>query len=354
MSYLANAWYCAAFGHELGTSPLAVTILDEPLVLYRTAQGRATCLQDRCPHRFAPLSRGKVCGDHLQCAYHGLEFGSDGACKRNPWGDHGIPNAAKVRSYPVIERDMLLWVWMGDPERARPEEVLDLTAHLNIPQHPVVYGAYTLSANYELVTDNLLDLSHGIYLHGGSLTNGPGQTGSLEVELKHQGTVITALHRRHNEIPSPHFRKSWGLSERVDHHSDMVWHAPSNLVHDVGVTVPGRPASEGIYLHVAHLLTPVSEKQTKYHWIASRNFDIENESVSKALYEAIHHAFTEEDEPMIAAVQERMGTIDLLSLKPVVLRGDAAGIRARRVLQKLRAQELEQQSSELAPTSATE
>ncbi|KLN56365.1 aromatic ring-hydroxylating dioxygenase subunit alpha [Variovorax paradoxus] len=339
MSFLWNAWYCAGLSHDLGQEPLAVKILEQPLVLYRTDDGTPSCLHDRCAHRFAPLSMGKVCGDNIQCPYHGLQFGSDGICKRNPWGNHHIPINAKVRRFPVIERDMLLWVWMGDPERACAEDVLDLAAHFNLPHHPVVYGSYSLPVYYELVTDNLLDLSHGIYLHAGSLTNGEESSGELQVDVQVEGNVVAALHRRLNEAPSPHFKKSWTRSERIDHHSDMYWHAPCNLVHDVGVTAPGRPAEEGIYLHVVHLLTPVSMSETKYHWIASRNFDIEDESVSKALQGAINHAFTQEDEPMIAAVQERMGTTDLMSLRPVLLVGDAAGMRARRLLDRLRREE---------------
>jgi phenylpropionate dioxygenase-like ring-hydroxylating dioxygenase large terminal subunit len=339
MSFLRNAWYCAGFSHDLRRAPLAVKLLEEPLVLYRTESGTPTCLHDRCAHRFAPLSMGKVCGDNIQCPYHGLQFGADGHCNKNSWGNHHIPSRARVRHYPVVERDMLLWVWMGDPERARAEDVLDLAAHFNLPHHPAVYGSYSIPAYYELVTDNLLDLSHGIYLHAGSLTNGEESSGELQVEVKAEGNVVMALHRRPNEVPAPHFRKSWTRSERIDHHSDMYWHPPCNLLHDVGVTEPGRPAEQGIHLHVVHLLTPVSMSETKYHWIATRNFGIDDESVGKSLHAAIHHAFTREDEPMIAAVQERMGTTDLMSLQPVLLAGDAAGMRARRLLDKLRREE---------------
>ncbi|MDB5860171.1 MAG: Phenylpropionate dioxygenase and related ring-hydroxylating dioxygenase, large terminal subunit [Ramlibacter sp.] len=344
MSFLKNQWYCAGFGHDLAERPLAVRILDEPIVLYRLPDGRPAALHDRCPHRFAPLSRGKVCGESLQCGYHGLEFGADGSCTSNPWGDHAIPKAARVRSYPLVERDMFLWIWMGDPALAREEEALDLGTFFNRPQHPVVYDSYKLEANYEVVVDNLLDLSHGIYLHGGTLTNGKEGAGKMRVEMKQEGDTVIALHRRDNELPAPFLSKAWGgRTERVNHRSDMHWHPAGNLVHVVGITEIGQPQGrdDGVYLHVAHILTPISERQTHYHWIAARNFALDDAEAGKALHAAIHRAFTQEDEPMIAAVQERMGTTDLMALRPVLLPGDAAALRARRITDQLRKRELD-------------
>lgn len=342
MDYLRNVWYCAGFAHDLADKPVAVKILDEPVVLYRLPDGTPAALQDRCPHRFAPLSLGKVCGASIQCAYHGLQFGADGVCSHNPWGDGSIPKAARVRSYPLVERDRLLWIWMGDPGQARAEDVLDLADFFNLPEHPIVFGAYRLRAHYELVIDNLMDLSHGMFLHGGTLTNGEEEAATFRAEMKQEGDTVVALHRRDNVRPAPFFQKAWGdRSERVNHRSDMHWHPAGNLVHDVGITELGEPQgrNDGVYLHVVHLLTPISERETYYHWIASRNFALDSVEAGKALHAAINYAFTQEDEPMIAALQERMGTTDLLSLKPVLLPGDAAGMRARRIMEQLRQRE---------------
>jgi phenylpropionate dioxygenase-like ring-hydroxylating dioxygenase large terminal subunit len=344
MTFLRNQWYCAGFGHDLKDSPVAVRILDEPIALYRLPDGQAAALHDRCPHRFAPLSRGKVCGASLQCGYHGLEFGPDGACTHNPWGDGAIPKAARVRSYPVVERDMFVWIWMGDPALARAEDVLDLGKFFNQPEHPVVFDDYKLQANYEVVVDNLLDLSHGIFLHGGTLTNGQ-EAGKMRTEMRQEGDTVIALHRRDNESPAPFLRKAWAnRTERVNHRSDMHWHPAGNLIHVVGITEPGQPQGpdDGVYLHVAHILTPISERETHYHWIAARNFALDDADAGKALHGAIHRAFTQEDEPMIAAVQERMGTTDLMSQHPVLLPGDAAALRARRITDSLRRREAEQ------------
>lgn len=70
--YLKNAWYVAAWDHELGREPLAVTMLEERIVLYRRTDGKPTALEDACPHRKLPLSMGHIKGDEIECGYHGL------------------------------------------------------------------------------------------------------------------------------------------------------------------------------------------------------------------------------------------------------------------------------------------
>src|SRR5262249_39713320 len=112
--YLRNAWYVAAWSDDLGDGGVhGKTILKEPVVLYRKGDGDVAARQDRCPHRFAPLSMGKVInGDRIQCPYHGLEFGPSGACALNPHGTKNIPPRARVRSYPVLEKHKAIWIWM--------------------------------------------------------------------------------------------------------------------------------------------------------------------------------------------------------------------------------------------------
>ena len=96
-TYLRNSWYQAAWASELSDGPLARTLLDEPIVFFRTGAGIAA-LQDRCPHRFAPLSAGRFQGGTVRCGYHGLTFDGSGRCVHNPYGP--ITEPMKVRSYP--------------------------------------------------------------------------------------------------------------------------------------------------------------------------------------------------------------------------------------------------------------
>ena len=122
--FLRNYWYVAASDDEVRERPLGRTILGEPVVLFRAGNGALHAFEDRCPHRRLPLSMGKVIGDALQCHYHGLRFDGSGKCVRVPGQDH-IPQNARVRTYPVIERYRWIWIWMGDPALADPAQICD-------------------------------------------------------------------------------------------------------------------------------------------------------------------------------------------------------------------------------------
>jgi len=116
MHFLKNCWYAAAWSEELGDALFVQTLLGEPIVMFRKSDGCIAALLDRCPHRFAPLSLGeRLAEDVVQCRYHGLAFGADGRCVRNP---HSVSKAAsgaiRVRTYPVEERHSIVWIWMGD------------------------------------------------------------------------------------------------------------------------------------------------------------------------------------------------------------------------------------------------
>src|SRR5207302_146543 len=110
--WMRNCWQVIAFSSEIKHVPLARTVLDEQVVLFRTSSGEAVALADRCPHRFAPLSIGRVVGDTIQCGYHGLCFDRDGVCVRVP-GQDSVPARARVQKYPLVERHTFAWIWMG-------------------------------------------------------------------------------------------------------------------------------------------------------------------------------------------------------------------------------------------------
>ena len=123
--FLKNCWYVAAWDHELiDGKQLARTILEKPVVLYKGESGRVVALEDRCCHRGAPLSMGRIEGDCMRCMYHGMKFEPSGKCIQIP-GQDIIPPKLGVRSYPVVERDHLVWIWMGDPAQADPSLIVD-------------------------------------------------------------------------------------------------------------------------------------------------------------------------------------------------------------------------------------
>src|SRR6185437_12883900 len=154
--FLMNQWYAAALGKELGPRPLARTICDVPVVMFRTETGKAAALDDRCPHRYAPLSAGECRGEIIACAYHGIEFGADGACTLIPHQPN-IPPKMRVRSYPFVERWGWAWIWLGDPLRADPSTIPDYAWFGAAGWHSF-QRHYYVKANWEICADNLLDL----------------------------------------------------------------------------------------------------------------------------------------------------------------------------------------------------
>ncbi len=344
-AYLKNAWYVAAHAGELAGGPLGRTLLDEPIVLYRASSGAPAALQDRCPHRFAPLSRGRIRGDDLECGYHGLRFNATGACAHNPHGP--IPPRARVRAYPAIERYGYVWYWPGDPSRADPD-LLPKFPFLADPEHFAVTPGYLrVQANYQLIVDNLLDLSHALFLHPHFAV--PGQTveqqlQAISTKTVTEGSAVTALRTRVAVPPNAPTREIFGFKaeDLVDSRTHMTWYPPALLSFDLGACLTGTPESEGLCIPQAHLITPETELTSHYFFAATRNMRRDDPVAGRKLFDMLDLAFRQQDEPMIEAVQRSMGpTGDLDSLQPILLRTDAAPVMARRTLQRLIADEQE-------------
>ena len=269
-SYLRNTWYVAMWSEELVRGELvARTILNEPIVFFRREDGSVVALRDRCAHRSAPLSMGKVLpGDRLQCPYHGLEFGAEGHCVHNPHGDGRIVAANRVRSFPVAEKDRLVWIWTGDRQpdaTAIPDfSVLDTDDELAITRRDRI----TVHANYELVTDNLLDLSHTSYLHEGILGN--LEMVDAEITVKQDGDTVTVGRASKNSAIPGMFKALMPGYERVDKWNTIRWTAPSNLLLRSGVVAPDGAPESGTGYYGIHLLTPETDSSTHYHFAAVR------------------------------------------------------------------------------------
>src|SRR5689334_21863381 len=145
-SWPRNGWYLAAWASEVGEQPLSRTILNEPIVLFRDANGKIGALEDRCCHRAAPLSMGAVVPGGLQCKYHGMVFAADGTCVSIP-GQRSIPPQARVVSYPLVQRQEFIWIWMGDPKRANRDEIVDFPpAGSRAGSHQ--HGMMSIKCNY--------------------------------------------------------------------------------------------------------------------------------------------------------------------------------------------------------------
>jgi vanillate O-demethylase monooxygenase subunit len=333
-SLLVNAWYAAAFSDELSSTPFVRTLLGEPVALYRGASGRAVALHDRCPHRFAPLHKGQVFGDDLRCPYHGLRFDPQGACVHNPIGEGKIPKAACARSFPLAERDGIVWMWWGD-QPADESTIRRWPEFDDASKFACVQGHIHVRGNYQLVADNLLDLSHAEFLHPYLATEGFNRR--TQYSMEQAGNTVVARNWRPSEPITQLFALAYGegAPTHVDHLSIVRWEAPSTVRLDIGVTRVGRPPEEGPRSHQAHLMTPETVHSCHYFWKWARDFRLEDQALSNDLQASLQKAFETEDEPMIEAQSLHMAGHSLESLKPVLLPTDSAALRARRVLQQL-------------------
>ena len=339
-SYLRNAWYVAAWADEVADGKLtARTIMDEPIVLFRKADGNVAAIEDRCAHRFAPLHLGKIVGgDRIQCAYHGLEFDGTGACVRNPHGAKNIPARAKVKSYPVIEKHKAIWVWMGsqaaDAAKVPDFGVLDNVAELYTTKRDSI----VIRANYQLIIDNLLDLSHTSYLHEGILGN--ADTVESEISIEQDGDDVVVSRYATNSAPPGMFAQFWpDHPPRVDKFTRMRWMAPSTLRLFTGICKMGAPRESGTGYHAIHLLTPENERSTHYFFTAVRfgvvtTDDKLNRELQEKVAKMRRFAFEEQDAPVIEAQQQVIESATT-PLDPVILAVDVGCVRYKRVLGKM-------------------
>jgi len=340
-SYVRNAWYAAAWSDSLAeTQLLARTIMGEPIVLYRKADGGVAAIEDRCTHRFAPLSMGKVVnGDRVQCPYHGLEYDGTGACVRNPHGAKNIPPRARVKSYPVSEKHKAIWIWMGEAP-ADPGKVPDFGVLDNVPElHTTKRDSIVIRANYQLVIDNLLDLSHTSYLHEGILGN--ADTVESEITVEQDGDDVVVGRHATNSTPPGMFAQFWpDHPPRVDKFTKMRWMAPSTLRLLTGICKMGATPDSGTGYHAIHLLTPENERSTHYFFTAVRfgvttTDDKLNRDLQKKVAEMRRFAFEEQDAPVIEAQQLIIEGANR-QLDPVILAIDVGPVRYKRVLSKMR------------------
>jgi vanillate O-demethylase monooxygenase subunit len=346
MNFLRDTWYCCGFPQDLESgAPRALRILDEPVVLVRRPDGTVAALQDRCPHRFAPLSLGQVVDGALQCGYHGLRFDlKSGACIHNPHGNGVIPAAAKVKAYPVIERHGALWIWMGDPQRADPALLPSFSEVDERPGWARAQGYLRVDAHYELISDNLLDLSHAQYLHPFLFDNSvaPLPDFRFENRVEQTGDSVLHLYEARGVPMTPLFRMLWEGDDTPTHavlRGNTRWYPPSLLSLDAGASPLDGALAGAPTLISTHWLTPETERSTHYFWAAARDTHVDDPNVQANIQHGLSDAFATEDEPMIEACQRNMASTDLLASSPLLLVTDGAAIRARRILaQRLRAQ----------------
>jgi vanillate O-demethylase monooxygenase subunit len=332
--YLRNEWYVAALSDELEGRPVARTLLGQPLVLFRTASGKAAVMDNRCPHRGAPLSTGEVVGESLVCGYHGFSFETTGRCNHIP-GGAVIPAKACVRSYPVVDRWGWVFVWMGD--LAHVDE--SLLPNFRWTAEPGWAGGRDylhVRSNYTLVRDNLLDLTHARFVHKNTLATSAVTDTPIRTSL--HGRVVRVERNMLNIEPSPFFKKIPGFKGRVDHRQCIEFHAASYISINTTVTaVAGEDDDRTAAFYVLNAMTPETDKSTHYFWALVRNFAPEDDEVTRMQHELNRATFQED----VDILEQQQALLDSAPAdwQPVAVPNDGGCIQAARLMKRLLAQE---------------
>lgn len=333
-----NAWYVAAWDYELTRNPIARTICEKPLALYRTEAGKPVALADACWHRLAPLSMGKTIGpDGIRCPYHGIVFNSAGRCVSMP-AQETINPSATVPSYPAVDRYRYVWVWLGDPALADPELIPDMS-QMSDPAWAGDGKTIHAKCNYQLIVDNLMDLTHEEFVHGSSI--GQAELSEAEFETTHTDNTVTVTRWMLGIDPPPFWKKNLrdvypDYEGKVDRWQIIHFYAPSTICIDVGVAKAGTGApqgdrSQGVNGYVMNTITPETERTSHYFWSFQRNYRLESQQITTQLREGVTRVFGE-DEVMLQAQQEAIDANPNYEFYNLNI--DAGGMWVRRILEK--------------------
>jgi vanillate O-demethylase monooxygenase subunit len=336
-TFARDQWYVAAYGSEITHDLFARTVLGEPIAFYRTESGAVTALADRCVHRRYPLSRGHLDGDRLVCGYHGFTYEPTGGCVFVP-GQHRVPRTARVPAYPVVEQDSFVWVWIGDPAKADPTTV-PRAPWLADPGYATVSGMEPLAARYELLVDNLLDLSHETYLHGGYIGTPEVASTPIMTEVDSERDVIyVSRHMDDAECPA-FYAKSTGLTGRINRWQDIEYHPPClYLLHSRIAPVGSQPAADGsdpdaCHVEVVYAITPETEHSTHDFWAVARDFAQDDAGVSEFLRDS-NRTVVLQDVAALNILETYLAT-EKDGYQELSVNIDTGGLAARRILRQL-------------------
>jgi phenylpropionate dioxygenase-like ring-hydroxylating dioxygenase large terminal subunit len=331
-----DKWYVAAFGREIGHELFSRTICGESILFWRTEAGQVTAVSDRCVHRRFPLSQApsRLVGDTVVCGYHGFTYGPDGGCVAVP-GQTRVPRTARLRRYPVVEQDSFAWVWIGDPSRA-DETRIPRAPWLVSPDYTTVSGMEPLAARFGLLVDNLLDLSHETYLHGGYIGTPEVAGTPITTEVDDAaGVVYVSRHMDDAECP-PFYASSTGLTGRINRWQDIEYTPPclyklhSRIAPAGCVPNPDGTDPDAFHVEVVYAITPETEHSTHDFWAVARDFALDDTSVSDFIAEQ-NRTVVLQDVAALDVLEQVIAT-EPVGYQELSINIDTGGLAARRMI----------------------
>ncbi|MGI5282249.1 Rieske 2Fe-2S domain-containing protein [Nonomuraea polychroma] len=334
-----DQWYVAAYGREIAHELFSRTICGESILFWRTRAGTVTAMSDRCVHRRFPLSEppSRLVDDQVVCGYHGFTYGADGGCVAVP-GQTRVPRTARLKSYPVVEQDSFVWVWIGDPAKADPTRI-PRAPWLVSPDYTTVSGMEPLKARFGLLVDNLLDLSHETYLHGGYIGTPEVAATPITTEVDEEaGIVYVSRHMDDAECP-PFYAKSTGLTGRIMRWQDIEYTPPClyklhSRIAPLGV-LPNADGTDpdAFHVEVVYAITPETEHSTHDFWAVARDFALDDQGVSDFLAEN-NRTVVLQDVAALDVLEQVIAT-EPEGYQELSINIDTGGLAARRMLAKL-------------------
>lgn len=330
-AYPRNRWYIAAFSDEISSKPIERMLLGVPVALYRTEAGQAVAMYGLCPHRYYPLARGTVEGDAIVCGYHGFTFASSGKCIRIP--AQGTGAGFTQPTYPLEERGLLTWIWMGDAALADPA-LIPPYEDFGLDQPGWATSGrelLALKARSQLLIDNLMDLTHLPHVHH----HIPGGDVFLRSrQAIEERPASLRLRQELNSPWSPFYSFLWGDADRFegDHeaHSVTDFYGPE-LVRTSGplfTSLHGKKVPPSIgEVYFLHGVTPETAHSTHYFCFQTRNFRLDDEAFGLALG-GLDRVIRDQDVEAIQAV-ERWVEVGAHKQKELLARTDRTGVLVR-------------------------
>lgn len=335
MAFPLNQWYVGAFSWELDNRPLARTLLNQPVVLFRNAAGQVGALEDRCCHRHLPLSCGTIEEAGIRCGYHGLLFDGSGHCLEIP-GQAKVPEKARVGAYRVREQDQLIWLWFGDAPGSEPNcEPPAYPVH-DDPRYEFRGGVYHYDAPWQLIHDNLLDLSHLGYVHLKTIGGNARLHMNTPTKVESEGDSVRVIRHMLDSVPPPTYTVAWPLKERVDRWQEIEFF-PSHLriwtgAVDAGTDSVTDPERGGFHMRGLHCITPETDTTCHYMWTMASNRCTDRPSIMDEVYRQTVATF-DEDKTVIEAQYANMRRFP--GSLQIDIHVDAGPNRARRIIERL-------------------
>jgi vanillate O-demethylase monooxygenase subunit len=340
--WLRDCWYVIAWDHEIPAPDdgrlFSRVVLEEPILVYRTAAGALVAMEDRCCHRQAPLSVGRREGDCIRCGYHGLKFEPSGRCIEIPGLDE-VPPKACVRTYPVAEKNGWVFVWPGEPSRADTRLLPD-NFSCRSPQWRNKPGYLHYDTPYLLICDNLLDFSHLSFVHertlGGStrIAQARPQIEPVPGPTPEWPQIGIKVSRHIPDVPAPPFYQRFRhFDTNLDRWFVYDFLLPGTLLmHSGGRPTGAAPDAPGpsVRLHSCQTLTPETATSTHYFFQQSHPVGEGDERVTDSIFDSLVGAFNE-DRDMITAQHRNLLRGAGRPMLPLAM--DAALLQFRRLLE---------------------